>query len=91
MPLYILLLDFSAGQCLFLFFHQSQVVSSEGKSDVLISSKLWYANESRAGTMDHNWHVHINTVHNEDCLSTSGHYNPFNVDVGAAVSFPETT
>ena len=30
--------------------------------------------------MAHNWHVHEKQV-SSDCMSTGGHYNPFQVDL----------
>lgn len=65
---------------------QRQVVSTEGASDVNIMAKLCYGNKSLSATADHNWHVHIKTVANSDCGTTTGHYNPFNINVASDVS-----
>lgn len=52
-----------------------------------VEAMLWYSDETKGATTNHNWHVHTSTVHNEECTSAGGHYNPFNVDVTSEVSF----
>ena len=63
------------------------MVNTEGESDVNIDVMLWYSNKSVEATTNHNWHVHLSTVHNDDCSSASGHYNPFNADVSSQVRY----
>lgn len=51
-----------------------------GMSDTDVIVDLFYAQNQSQTSNDHNWHVHENQV-TSDCMSTGGHYNPFQVNV----------
>lgn len=65
------------------------MMTDEGESDVNIEVQLSYSDGQRQATNVHNWHVHLSPVTNGDCMSTKGHYNPFNIDVKAPVSWKD--
>ncbi|KTF72519.1 hypothetical protein cypCar_00041928 [Cyprinus carpio] len=66
-------------------------LSSDPYSDVSIFMDLSYGQLSASSTMNHNWHVHnypISTETDNDkggCLSTGGHWNPYNIDTTGSV------
>jgi hypothetical protein len=43
--------------------------------------------QSTTATIDHKWHVHVDTIGSDGlnntgrCMSVQGHYNPFSVDL----------
>lgn len=51
-----------------------------GMSDTDVIVDLFYAQNQSQTSNDHNWHVHENQV-TSDCMSTGGHYNPFQVNL----------
>ncbi|XP_051549839.1 uncharacterized protein cusr isoform X1 [Myxocyprinus asiaticus] len=61
-------------------------LSSDLYSDVSVFVDLSYGKLSTQATQNHNWHIHtypISTETDSDkgcCLSTGGHWNPFNID-----------
>ncbi|KAK3595909.1 hypothetical protein CHS0354_014750 [Potamilus streckersoni] len=58
----------------------SQYVYPNGKlSDTMVLVELIYS-DGRPGTINHNWHVHVNSV-SGSCSTTGDHFNPFRVDV----------
>uniref|UniRef100_A0A671QDT6 Superoxide dismutase copper/zinc binding domain-containing protein n=1 Tax=Sinocyclocheilus anshuiensis TaxID=1608454 RepID=A0A671QDT6_9TELE len=62
-------------------------LSSDPYSDVSVFLDLSYGQLSAPSTVNHNWHVHnypISTETDNDkgcCLSTGGHWNPYNIDI----------
>ncbi|XP_043079468.1 uncharacterized protein cusr [Puntigrus tetrazona] len=62
-------------------------LSGDPYSDVSVFMDLSYGQFSAPSTVNHNWHVHdypISTETDNDkgsCLSTGGHWNPFNIDI----------
>uniref|UniRef100_A0A673GAC8 Superoxide dismutase copper/zinc binding domain-containing protein n=1 Tax=Sinocyclocheilus rhinocerous TaxID=307959 RepID=A0A673GAC8_9TELE len=66
-------------------------LSSDPYSDVSVFMDLSYGQLSAPSTMNHNWHVHnypISTETDSDkggCLSTGGHWNPYNIDTTGSV------
>ncbi|XP_050951372.1 uncharacterized protein cusr [Labeo rohita] len=61
-------------------------LSGDPYSDVSVFMDLSYGQLSAPSTVKHNWHVHnypISTETDSDkgsCLSTGGHWNPYNID-----------
>lgn len=61
-------------------------LNSDPYSDVSVFVDLSYGQLSTPATQNHSWHIHNYPISTETdsnqgrCLSTSGHWNPFNID-----------